>query len=149
MGKLSVNTCGVHVRLPSDHLSQIGLMEQKDQTNHSVWVGLTNSVKITLHKQNSIFLSECNAILVKVKSLQQKSNASIAGLGKVEYLMAMPQIIFITLWHLRKISLWPSHNAGSIQNESSSCLPLSTGNLSSDGEKKLMTFGARRHRNYW
>lgn len=96
LGKLSVNTCGVHVRLPSDHLSQIGLTEQKDQTNHSVWVGLTNSVKITLHKQNSIFLSECNAILVKVKSSQQKSNASIAGLGKVKYLMAICHKLFLS-----------------------------------------------------
>ena len=37
-----VNTSGFHVRPPSDHLSQIRLTDQKDQTSRSVWVWLTN-----------------------------------------------------------------------------------------------------------
>ena len=37
-----VKTSGFLVRPPSDHLSQIRLTDQKDQTSRSVWVWLTN-----------------------------------------------------------------------------------------------------------
>ena len=37
-----VSTSELNVRPPSDHLSQIRLTDQKDQTSRSVWVWLTN-----------------------------------------------------------------------------------------------------------
>ena len=49
-----VNTSGFHVRPPSDHLSQICLMDQKDQMSCSVWVWSTNFAKIAFKQTNPL-----------------------------------------------------------------------------------------------
>ena len=66
-------TSGFHVRPPSDHLSQIDLTDQKDQTSRCVLVGLpilpksSYTNKTPLANVKLFFLSERNAILLNAQ----------------------------------------------------------------------------------